>query len=112
MTQPEFNFIPDTQREAWSDLQENIGDKQRKVFDVIKNSDSGVALFQIANRLNWPINRVSGRVTELKNASLIEDSGKRVVNPDSGKKAIVWKVSQMRELHKEDNKWIWKDVEK
>lgn len=83
--------VPETQLKSWDELQGTIGAKQQAVLSLIKKSSNGLALFQISKFLQWPINRVSGRVTELKNFGLIVDSGNRVVNPESGKKAIVWK---------------------
>jgi hypothetical protein len=84
--------IPDTQLEAWGDLLLTIGSKRQVVLNIIDNKPNGATLFQIADILDWPINRVSGRVTELKDMGKIIDSGERLVNPNSGKKAIVWKT--------------------
>lgn len=79
----------DTQRKAWEELQPTIGAKRQAVLTVIRRR-KGAALFEIADHLGWPINRVSGRVTELTKLNLVRDSGRRVVNPASGKNVIVW----------------------
>lgn len=83
-------MIPETQRAAWEDIQERLPDKRAKVFGIIRIVVGGLTLWEIAANLNWTINCVSGRVTELKKAGLIRDSGKRRINPDSGKAGIVW----------------------
>lgn len=80
----------DTQMQAWDDIQEKLPFTRKKVFDVIKNhGDFGATTVTLSMVLGWPINCVSGRVTELCDAGLIRDSGRRGVNP-SGKKAVLW----------------------
>lgn len=84
-----MNRIPETQREAWDDIQESLSDRLSKVYAVIcKNG--GATLTEIASDLSWPINRVSGRVTELRKSGAVIDSGTRRTNPASGKANIVW----------------------
>lgn len=85
----------DTQAKAWADLQESIGIKQREVLKAIKKAGkSGKTLFELVEALEWPVNRVSGRVTELSSKGLIVDSGQRRINPESGKHGIVWTFKQ------------------
>ncbi len=82
--------IPDTQREAWESIKHNLADSRRAVLSVIENhGDFGVSTYSISDILGWPINCVSGRVTELTKLGIIKDSGRRGVNP-SGKRAILW----------------------
>lgn len=79
----------DTQATAYQEIRETLPEKRRIVLNAIDTL--GLAtLIEIANWLGWPINSVSGRVTELAKDGLIEDSGQRATNP-SGKKAILWK---------------------
>lgn len=80
--------ISDTQKESWDSLQPTLGEKQKAVLDVINIKPS--TLFEIACTLRWPVNRVSGRISELRDAGLIVDTGLRRVNPDSGKRGIIW----------------------
>jgi len=84
--------IPETQLAAWEQLQPTAEDKRTIVFEVIKNSKKGATLFEIKNTLGWSINRISGRVSELQDDDRIKDSGKRRVNPESGRNAIVWEA--------------------
>lgn len=80
-----------TQANALKSIQETISDKRLKVLDAIKTLN-GACLFEICEFLNWPVNRVSGRVTELQKSGLIKDSGIRKTNKESGKKGILWKA--------------------
>ena len=89
--------FPDTQIGAYQEIQQDLPKKRRAVLDAISNSD-GVALFQLVNILNLPVNHISGRITELHNSGLIIDSGRRAVNPFSKKSAIVWTVVTKQEL--------------
>lgn len=81
---------PDTQMRAFSSL-ENLGEK-RKAVAVAIAIKAGATLYELVQYLGWPVNRISGRVTELKDAGVIVDSGLRRINPTSGKNGIVWKV--------------------
>lgn len=81
----------DTQLAAYNDIQGHLTDRQQSVLRVIRLQREGMSLLQIASALDWPINSVSGRVTELNRAGMVVDNGIRVVNP-SGKKAIVWQA--------------------
>lgn len=82
---------PETQLDSWDSLQETISSKRLKVFKAIE-SNEGATLFELTKILNWPVNRVSGRVTELAKNELIVDSGTRRTNPESGKTGIVWTI--------------------
>ena len=90
MHQLTFDTIQDTQRAAWTDLQDKLGDRQRRVLKAIQAAPRTLA--EIASALNVPINCVSGRVRELCQAGAVEDSGQRRKNPDSGKANIVWQA--------------------
>lgn len=81
---------PSTQLEAWDALQDSVEGKRLRVLSTIKSKRNGLTLFEICNNLKWPVNRVSGRVTELRKKGLIVDSGQRRINPSSGKNGIVW----------------------
>lgn len=81
----------DTQREAYEAILEKLPERRRAVADVILGSkDRGACLWDIALYLDWPINCVSGRVTELAKAGIITDSGRRAVNPKTGRRAVLW----------------------
>lgn len=80
----------DTQLAAYNGLT-NLKGKRLAVAQAIGSCPG--TLVEIAFRLGWPINRVSGRVTELSRAGVVVDSGHRRINPDSGKNGIVWRVN-------------------
>ena len=84
---------PDTQMSAFSSL-EHIGDKRQKVADAISRQEQGVTLFELTKIIGWPVNRISGRATELAEMSVIVDSGLRRKNPASGRPGIVWKIME------------------
>lgn len=82
--------IRDTQRQAWKDIQDKLPESRQEVLRLLKAYGGfGATTYRISEALGWPINCVSGRVTELTKSGLIKDSGRRGVNP-SGKKAILW----------------------
>lgn len=87
------DVISDTQRDSWESLQDTVEGKRRRVLDVISNSSRGATLFEICKVLGWPVNRISGRVTELRKNGRIVDSGYRRENPESGKSGIVWRLA-------------------
>ena len=76
---------PSTQIDAWNAMQTKLTDRQGKSLDAISAAgDQGLAGFEVADVLKWPINCVSGRMTELKKKKLIKPSGDRRPNPFSG----------------------------
>lgn len=81
----------DTQRESHEAILEKLPERRAAVARVIRGAgEKGATLFDIAFYLSWPINCVSGRVTELAKAGVIVDSGRRAVNPRSGRRAAIW----------------------
>ena len=96
----------DTQIQAWASLQGSISGKRREVLTVIYENDC-LALFEIAEILQIPFHHVSGRITELFEMGLIQDSGIRKTNPTSNKEQIAWTwtgSSVPREFVKETSK--------
>ena len=84
-------MIQETQREAYHSI-ENKEQKQELVFRAIK-SYNGLTLFELVKILDWPVNRISGRISDLTKQGKIKDSGSHRVNPESGKSGIVWIAS-------------------
>ena len=82
-------MILDTQIDAFESL--DISKRRSEVLFAIKTSD-GITLFELAKKLGWTINRVSGRVTELARMNLIYDSAIRRMNPNSGRRSVVWRI--------------------
>ena len=87
---------PQTQLESWDKLQEEgLPDKRSLVYRVIRAcTPPGAALFQVASVLGWPVHCVSGRITELAHIGYIRDSGKRQMNPATGRRAVIWIVCE------------------
>lgn len=83
---------PETQINSYHEL-ENKEQKQMRVLQAIKKN-KGATLFELCKILNWPVNRISGRVTELSKMGFILDSGIRKINPDSKKSGIVWMAAK------------------
>lgn len=79
-----------TQIEAYQSLRPALSHRRKLVYEVISKYNIGLGLFEIQQKLGWPINCVSGRVTELRKLGLIEDRGQTVINPVTGKRAIAW----------------------
>jgi len=83
-------MIRETSLEAYEKVKPELGIKRRQVLNAIKTSGStGMTLFELVKFLGRPVNEISGRVTELRKTSMIEESGRRM-NPDTLKNAIVW----------------------
>lgn len=82
-----------TQLESFNGVRETRNASQTIILHTIKmRGDNGATLFELVNELGWPVNRISGRVTELASRELVYPSLETRVNPDSGKKGIVWKA--------------------
>ena len=55
---------------AYSEILENLGEKQKKVYSVIRKYKS-INNKMIARVLNWKINSVTGRVNELRKQHIV-----------------------------------------
>lgn len=84
----------DTQRESWDALQAKLPVHRGAVLAMIRERRQ-ITTQGLSDALKWPINCVSGRVTELADAGFIRDSGKRAINPISGRRAIVWEINDI-----------------
>ena len=67
-------LVRTTQVDSLKKLQPTIGIKQKTVYGVIK-SKGKVTNRMIAKHLDWDINRVTGRVSELREKGLVEHAG-------------------------------------
>ena len=79
-----------SQLESWEKLKPEIGRRQQQVLDLLDKHPQGLALFEIAQLLNLPINSVSGRVTELCARKLLIDSGRTRWNEYTRRNVTVW----------------------
>ena len=84
-----------TQLEAFHALQ-NLSGKRKIVYDEIKRFTKdpryrGLSNREIADRLGWEINRVTGRVTELFDRGMILTKETRL-NASTNRQHTVWKI--------------------
>ena len=73
----------DTRDAAYQELQSKpiaLSASRIRVYDVIKESKDGLTNSEIGYILGIPINRITGRVFELRELSLIKDGGTRSCN--------------------------------
>ena len=74
----------------------NLTGKRKEVYDEIKRFTKdpryiGLTNREIADRLGWEINRVTGRVTELFDRGMVITDTTRL-NVSTNKQHIVWKT--------------------
>lgn len=79
----------DTSQEALATIKPKIKTKREMVYDFVKLKAS--TNYEISDELEMPLSSVCGRVHELQELNLLEDSGTRRKTP-YGKTAIVWKL--------------------
>jgi hypothetical protein len=92
-------MIQDTSIAAWHNLQSKLGYAQKQVLAAIRQYPNSTNN-ELADILDWPINRVTGRVNELRKTKpvpLVIDGGKRR-DKLTGNMAHVWKVKPPIEL--------------
>ena len=63
---------PATQLESWDLMRPKLGEKQAAVLAEFRKADAGLADFELAERLNWPINCVTNRRGELVKKGILE----------------------------------------
>ena len=84
----------DTSIEAYRKIIESLPQKRLEVLAHIEMKGKyGATLFELVDHMKKPVNEISGRVTELSRAGLIEENGKRI-NPATGKRATVWIINR------------------
>lgn len=82
----------ETSLAAYKDVQEDLGPRQRSVFEFLKSKgESGATLDEIHLGLNWDVNCVTGRLDELRHKGYAVKTPMRR-KTQKGKKAIVWIV--------------------
>jgi hypothetical protein len=81
----------DTRNESYWSL-DDLGEKQTKVFDVIKRIGPATDR-QIARALGWEFHRSAPRRNELVALGLVERSG-TTTDPDTSKTVALWQVVQ------------------
>ena len=86
-----MNKVRKTHVDAFDSIKQKLGAKQRAVAHALKilgeasNKD-------LSKALGWPINRVTGRVTELVNRGIVtSNSTKR--DPETNRTVTVWTLA-------------------
>ena len=77
----------DTSQEALATIKPKIKTKREQVFDLIKLK--ALSNYEISDELDMPLSSVCGRVHELQELNLVENSG-MTRKTKYGKQAIVW----------------------
>tara|TARA_R110000824_G_scaffold10641_1_gene46678 strand:+ start:359 stop:592 length:234 start_codon:yes stop_codon:yes gene_type:complete len=68
----------------------NLDGKRKTVYDIIKSKGKATNRM-IAKALNWDINRVTGRVTELVGLGLVNADGTHYDN-ETNRTVTLWKT--------------------
>lgn len=84
-------------RNAAYALIEDLPEKRQRVYEELLKAPSGLTNKQISSRLGWPINCVTGRVKELRDANLVVAAGVVYVPDYQGKLRPnnLWKVMEL-----------------
>lgn len=84
----------DTRLESWQTVQKSLGRRQREVLEVI-TTRHGAAGFEIAQVLHRDTYTVLPRITELSDAGLVRDSGRRAWNVQTQRNVAVWEPTEL-----------------
>ena len=80
--------MADTSIEAYNDIKPTLGKNQYLVLKCIDRFNRPVCNYELAKELGWPINCVTGRVRELREAGIVI-SVKKMTSP-TGRTAWYW----------------------
>jgi hypothetical protein len=83
-------MIQDTSLWAYACATQDLGKKQKEVFDALRFFPDATNA-ELAARLGWPVNRITPRCLELRKMGLILDAGKRTCKV-TGSTAHCWKA--------------------
>ena len=83
-------MIRQTQVDSFKKLKNTLSAKRREVYNVIVRGQE-ITNRKIAQDLDWDINRVTGRVTELVNLGLVTTAGTHW-DTDTNRTVTLWKA--------------------
>jgi len=83
--------LAQTSLEAYKSILSELGDKQLRVLHVFKGGQA-LTNMEVAEILGWSINRVTPRVLELREKSLLMEKEKRFCSI-TGRRVSAWKRS-------------------
>ena len=82
-----------TSQNGLASIKPKIKTKREQVYQLIKLNP--LTNYQIADELDMPLSSVCGRVHELQELNLVENSG-QTRETKYGKKAIVWQLKKKK----------------
>lgn len=85
-----MNKVRKTQVDSFNELQTEINDRQKSVYSVL-TVHGNCTNREIAKYLQWDINRVTGRVTELVSRGMVMASGTHYDN-ETKRTVTLWKA--------------------
>jgi DNA-binding MarR family transcriptional regulator len=80
----------DTSLWAYNLATQNLAKKQKEVLDTLRYFPDATNA-EIAARMNWPVNRITPRILELRKMDLVQDAAKRTCKI-TGSTAHAWKA--------------------
>jgi predicted ArsR family transcriptional regulator len=84
-------MLQDTSTAAYDSIRDKLNEKQRVVRRLLLQNPEGLTNEQIARQLSIPINRVTGRIFELREMGVVIDAG-TTTSPSTGRRVHVWKL--------------------
>lgn len=78
-----------TRRESYDKTLENLGPKQKLVFDKIRESRNGLTGWELSQALDWMVHATRPRLTELRDRGLIATFTKRY-HAETDRNEAVW----------------------
>ena len=85
-----MNKVRKTQVDSFNELQTEINDRQKSVYSVL-TVHGNCTNREIAKYLQWDINRVTGRVTELVNLGKVKSNG-TYKDKQTNRTVTLWKA--------------------
>src|ERR1700732_4618353 len=83
-------MIQDTSLHAYALASQNLGKKQKEVLDALRYFPDATNA-EIAAYINWPVNRITPRMGELRKQGLVLEAGRRTCKATGGT-AHAWKA--------------------
>lgn len=86
--------VQDTSLHAYRmEVVPTLGERQQVVYDLLEKSHENLTNSEIAARLNWPINCVTPRIYELREAGKVVADGKRTCRC-TGRTCLAWSITK------------------
>jgi len=89
--------IQATSLEAYKEVKKTLSFRQNVVFNILKFNIVSMTNSELADRLKWSINRVTGRTNELVKKDLVKEDCKRRCSI-TGRIVIAWRIKRPDEI--------------